>query len=65
MLNKAGQLTLIKPRSKTLPIAVFLVVMFAFVGFAFLLENRRRPEEKAATQPVLVSDASTHADLAS
>ena len=30
---------LFQPRSKTMPIVVFLVVMFAIVGLAFLLEN--------------------------
>jgi hypothetical protein len=70
VLNKAGQLKLIKPRSKALPIAVFLVVMFAFVGFAFLLENRRRGENEqekttGSSQPLRVPDASRRADLAS
>jgi hypothetical protein len=30
-----------QPRSKTMPIVIFLVVMFAIVGLAFLLENLR------------------------
>lgn len=37
-----------RPRSKTLPIVIFLAVMFATVGLAFLLENlrpRARPDE--------------------
>ena len=33
--------TLVKPHSTTLPIAIFLVVLFATIGFAFLLENLR------------------------
>lgn len=66
VLNKAGQLTLYKPRSKTLPIAVFLVIMFASIGFAFLLENVR-PQQRpvSTTQPKLVHDAAPHADVAS
>ena len=37
-----------QPRSKTMPIVIFLAVMFATVGLAFLLENlrpRARPGE--------------------
>ena len=39
-----------RPRSKTMPIVIFLAVMFATVGLAFLLENIRppaRPGERA------------------
>ena len=32
-----------QPRSKTMPIVIFLAVMFATVGLAFLLENLRPP----------------------
>lgn len=41
VLNAANQPALIRPHSKTLPVAVFLVVLFAFVGLAFVLENLR------------------------
>ena len=40
-----------QPRSKTMPLVIFLAVMFATVGLAFLLENLRplvRPGEPAA-----------------
>jgi len=39
VLNKAGSLKLIQPRSKTLPIVVFFAVMFATIALAFALEN--------------------------
>jgi hypothetical protein len=39
-----------QPRSKTLPIVIFMAVMFAVVGLAFLLENLRprRPGDPVA-----------------
>jgi hypothetical protein len=58
-LNRAGEdpntLELIGPRSKTLPIVVFLAVAFATMGLAFLLENlrpRRRPSSVRADDAV-------------
>jgi hypothetical protein len=39
-----------QPRSKTMPIVVFLVVMFAFVGLAFLLESIK-PQPPKANEP--------------
>jgi hypothetical protein len=44
-----------RPRSKTMPIVVFLAVMFVTVGLAFLLENLRPrgPGASAATEPEL------------
>ncbi len=45
---------LFQPRSKTMPVVVFLAVMFATVGLAFLLENLRpprRPEEDEQSEP--------------
>jgi hypothetical protein len=40
---------LFQPRSKTMPIVVFLVVMFAIVGLAFVLESiTPRPTEVGA-----------------
>jgi hypothetical protein len=48
--RKAG---IYQPRSKTMPIVIFLAVMFATVGLAFLLENLRPryrdPEAQAST----------------
>jgi hypothetical protein len=35
-----------RPRSKTMPIVVFLAVMLATIGLAFLLENLRPPKPK-------------------
>ena len=43
-----------QPRSKTMPIVIFLAVMFATVGLAFLLENlrpRARPGEPVVATP--------------
>jgi len=39
VLNRAGALDLVQPRSKTLPVVVFLAVMFATIALAFVLEN--------------------------
>jgi hypothetical protein len=38
---KGDQIRLIKPRSKTVPIMVFMLVSIATVGLAFMLENMR------------------------
>lgn len=45
LLNRAGETELIDPRSRTLPIVVFLALISATVGVAFALENwqSRRP----------------------
>jgi hypothetical protein len=51
---------LFQPRSKTMPIVVFLVVMFAVVGLAFLLENmrpRQASEVGAPREPELTDTA--------
>ena len=37
----ATKAEIFRPRSKTMPIVIFLAVMFATVGLAFLLENLR------------------------
>jgi hypothetical protein len=41
---------LFQPRSKTMPIVIFLVVMLAIVGLAFLLENLRPRRSGAPRQ---------------
>jgi hypothetical protein len=41
---------LFQPRSKTMPIVIFLVVMFAILGLAFLLENLR-PRDRERRSP--------------
>ena len=41
VLNDAGQTVLLDPRKKTLPIVVFLAMMFATMALAFVLENAR------------------------
>jgi hypothetical protein len=38
---KADQIRLLKPRSKTVPIMIFMLVMIATLGLAFMLENVR------------------------
>jgi hypothetical protein len=38
---RADRAVLVLPRKKTLPIVVFLAVMFATIGLAFVLENAR------------------------
>jgi hypothetical protein len=43
--------TIYRPRSKTMPIVIFLAVMFAVVGLAFVLENAR-PRMQALEPPV-------------
>jgi hypothetical protein len=45
-----------QPRSKTMPIVIFLVVMFAIVGLAFLLESLR-PRGVAARREPELADA--------
>jgi hypothetical protein len=54
---------LFQPRSKTMPIVVFLVVMFAVVGLAFLLESiRPRAREVGAPgEPDLADTAAQRA----
>lgn len=44
------QVHLFQPRSKTMAIVVFLAVMFAAVGLAFILENTR-PRRRDLSQP--------------
>jgi hypothetical protein len=56
-LNKAGQTQLIGPRSKTLPIAVFLAVLFATVGLTFLLENLNPRPRVAGRKGTRTADA--------
>jgi len=41
VVSQPGQVELLNGRSKTLPIVVFLTVMLAVVGLAFILENLR------------------------
>jgi hypothetical protein len=51
VLNRAGALQLIQPRSKTLPVVVFLAVMFATVALAFVLENAN-PSVRPLPKPI-------------
>lgn len=48
---------LYRPRSKTMPVVIFIAVMFAIVGLAFLLENLRPPVRPR--EPVEVASEST------
>ena len=49
-LLRADEATLVKPRPKSIPIVVFLVVMAGTIGLAFLLENLR-PSVKLVSDP--------------
>jgi hypothetical protein len=49
VLQRADKPRLLKGRSKTLPLVVFVTVMIAIVGLAFLLENLRPRVTPAAT----------------
>jgi hypothetical protein len=42
-LLRAEQATIVKPRPKSIPIVVFLVIVAGTIGIAFLLENLRPP----------------------
>ena len=44
---------LIAPRSKTMPIVIFLAVMFATMSLVFVLENLRPRPEDAAVVPIV------------
>ena len=48
-----------QPRSKTMPIVVFLAVMFATVGLAFLLENARPRGPEAVGEPEITGAQSS------
>lgn len=51
-INAAGSTKIFTPRKKTLPIVIFLTMMLAVVGLAFILENLMpRPRLRAETQP--------------
>jgi hypothetical protein len=53
----APRAQLFQPRSKTMPIVIFLAVMFAIVGLAFLLENLKpRTREVGAAQEADLAD---------
>ena len=44
------RVVIFQPRSRTMPVVVFLIVMFATVGLAFLFENMR-PRTREADEP--------------
>jgi hypothetical protein len=47
-INAPKGASVFQPRSKTMPVVIFLVLMFATVGLAFLLENLRPRGPKVA-----------------
>jgi hypothetical protein len=51
VLNSAGAATLVTKRKKTIPIVVFITVLIATLGLAFILENLR-PRVKPVEAPV-------------
>jgi hypothetical protein len=51
-LNRAGFSELVMPRKKTVPIVVFMLVMFATTALAFVLENLRPSKSPLRVEPV-------------
>lgn len=54
---RPGRVELFQPRSKTMPIVVFLAVMFVAVGLAFILENLRPRVRDASVPPASLEGA--------
>jgi hypothetical protein len=52
---KGDQIRLLKPRSKTVPIMIFMLVMIATVGLAFMLENLRPRARLVAAEEVVLA----------
>jgi hypothetical protein len=53
---RPSQATIFQPRSRTMPVVVFIAVMFAAVALAFLLENvRPRGQESSAPTEATLS----------
>lgn len=66
ILNRAGHTELVAPRSKTLPIAVLLAVLFSVIALGLVLENlnptlRVVPTDEELTPPTRVSRGPTRA----
>ena len=60
VVSQARSAALLKGRSLTLPVVVFLSTMLGVVGLAFLLENLRpRPRSEEEAKPVPLSRASS------
>jgi hypothetical protein len=57
LIQRAQPAELLKGRSKTLPIVVFLTVMLAVVGLAFMLENLRPRVHVVESEDTLHSPA--------
>jgi hypothetical protein len=60
LVQRAAQVKLVVPRKKTVPIAVFLTIMIATLGAAFVLENLR-PRPMLSTETESASGASVTA----
>ncbi len=54
---RPSQANIFRPRSKTLPAVIFLAVMLATIGLAFLLENMRPRVPEYETTAVVVQDS--------
>jgi hypothetical protein len=50
-LNRGGLSELVSPRKKTVPVIVFLFVMFAAIALAFVLDNLRPPGPRLRIEP--------------
>jgi hypothetical protein len=55
---KGDQIRLLKPRSKTAPIMIFMLMMIATVGLAFMLENLRPRVRLVPAEDVVLAPAS-------
>ena len=51
IFSKARRVTVAEPRKKTLPVVIFLTVLLATVGLAFVLENMRPRAPRIASVP--------------
>ncbi|HEY3181365.1 MAG TPA: hypothetical protein VGJ77_00905 [Gaiellaceae bacterium] len=52
---KGDQIRLLKPRSKTVPIMIFMLVMIATIGLSFMLENLRPRARLVAADEVVLA----------
>jgi hypothetical protein len=52
---KGDQIRLLKPRSKTVPIMIFMLVLIATIGLSFLLENLRPRARLVAADEVVLA----------
>jgi hypothetical protein len=56
-IQPPSKVIVVNPTKKTLPVVVFLTLMFVFVGLAFVLENMRPGVQGAGVQAVALPEA--------